>query len=251
MLEGRADVAILVGVLGALFASMAMYALGPHRRVGNDHPDGARGSFVVGPFLVLWFYWLIGPVIALCVALKVRPLFFNLAGVVMGCLAGLLFAIGHTTLAGWAVLLGGIADIFDGRLARTLDVASPWGAFLDATLDRFAEVGVFVGLAVYFQASALGQALVAAALGGSMLVSYARARGEAVGVSCRAGVLQRPERVLLLGFAGMLDHAVTSAAGRAPGSLLVAAMVLLSLGTLGTAVFRTIWIARRLPAVRT
>jgi CDP-diacylglycerol--glycerol-3-phosphate 3-phosphatidyltransferase len=250
VLEVRPDVAVFVGVLGAFVGSMGVYAAGAHRRIGRDQPDAGRGSFLVGPFLVLWFYWLIGPIISRLVALGTRPLFFNLAGVAMGAAAGVLFATGHATLAGWAVLLGGIADIFDGKLARTLNVASPWGAFLDATLDRFAEVAVFIGLAVFLADSRLGPGVAAGALGGSMLVSYTRARGEALGVVCKAGVLQRPERVLLLGFASVLDAAASASIGREEGMLLIGALAFMAVGTVGTAIFRTVWIARRLSGAR-
>jgi CDP-diacylglycerol--glycerol-3-phosphate 3-phosphatidyltransferase len=144
------------------------------------------------------------------------------------------------------VLLGGVADVLDGRIARARGMASERGAFLDSTLDRFAEVGAFVGLAVLFRASAVHVALVATALGGSLLVSYARARGESVGVVCKVGVMQRAERLLLIGFGGLLDPAVCAWTGWSPGALLMGLIALVAVGTVSTAVYRTIWIARRL-----
>src|SRR5690606_3203790 len=122
----------------------------------------------------------------------------------------------------------------------------PRGAFLDSTLDRFAEVGAFVGLAVLYRESTLGVVLVAAALGGSLLVSYARARGESLGVVCKVGIMQRAERLLLIGFGGILDPAVCDAAGWADGTLLLGLLGLVAGGTVGTAAYRTVWIARRL-----
>ena len=93
--------------------------------------------------------------------------------------------------------------------------------------------------------------LVVTALGGSLLVSYARARGESVGVDCKLGVMQRAERLLLLGFGG---HAgPRGSAGSRGGSLaallLIPVLALMAVGTVGTAIFRTVWIARRLPEV--
>jgi CDP-diacylglycerol--glycerol-3-phosphate 3-phosphatidyltransferase len=87
---------------------------------------------------------------------------------------------------------------------------------------------------------------VAAGLGGSLLVSYARARGESVGVVCKVGVMQRAERLLLIGFGGILDPMVGAGAGWSEGTLLLALLVLVAAGTIGTAVYRTIWIAARL-----
>jgi CDP-diacylglycerol--glycerol-3-phosphate 3-phosphatidyltransferase len=178
----------------------------------------------------------------------VSPLALNLTGVACGVAAGAFFATGHMALAGWAVLAGGVADVLDGRVARARGLASRRGAFLDSTLDRFAEFGAFVGLAVWFRGSPLVTALVVIALGGSLLVSYTRARGESVGVVCKLGLMQRAERVLLLGLGAILDPAVSAALGRAaPGALLAPILGLVALGTVGTAVFRTVWIARRLP----
>ena len=125
-------------------------------------------------------------------------------------------------------------------------MANERGAFLDSTLDRFGEVGAFVGLAVLFRESALELTLVVTALGGSLLVSYARARGESVGVVCKLGIMQRAERLLLIGFAGLLDPTATLLIGWDSGTLLIGALGLVAIGTLLTAVFRTVWISQRL-----
>ena len=146
----------------------------------------------------------------------------------------------------WFVLLGGAADVLDGRIARARGMANQTGAFLDSTLDRFAEVGVFVGLAVMFRDSALELAMVVTALGGSLLVSYARARGESLGVVAKVGIMQRAERLLLVGFGGVFDPAVTAWRGWDPGSLLLGLLALVAVGTVGTAIYRTVWIAQRL-----
>jgi CDP-diacylglycerol--glycerol-3-phosphate 3-phosphatidyltransferase len=91
---------------------------------------------------------------------------------------------------------------------------------------------------------------VVTALGGSLLVSYARARGESVGVVCKVGIMQRAERLLLLGFGAILDPAVSAWAGRSQGSLLTVVLGIVAAGTLGTATYRTWWIASRLPKVK-
>jgi CDP-diacylglycerol--glycerol-3-phosphate 3-phosphatidyltransferase len=126
-------------------------------------------------------------------------------------------------------------------------LASPKGAFLDSSLDRFAEVGVFVGLVAYYHTQPIMAMLVALALGGSLLVSYTRARGESQGVLCTGGVMQRAERLLLLGFGGLLDPAITAGLGTAPGTALGVVIGVIAVGTVGTAIYRTVWIANRLP----
>jgi len=241
------DFLIMVVIVGFGLVTMPVFAV--LRPKGADPLESSvRGSFVLGSFVRDWFYWFVRPVERISLAMGLRPLFYNLTGVFFGVAAGVCFAAGQTSLAGWAVLLGGAADVLDGRIARGLGIASRRGAFLDSTLDRFAEVGAFVGLVILLRDSVLGLTLVTMALGGSLLVSYARARGESVGVVCNVGIMQRAERLLMLGFAGVVDSAVSGWLGReVAGGALVPAIGLIAVGTLGTAVYRTVWIARALP----
>jgi CDP-diacylglycerol--glycerol-3-phosphate 3-phosphatidyltransferase len=205
-----------------------------------------RGGFILGGFVRSWFYWFIWPIERTSLALGLSPTAFNIGGVIFGSTAGYCFATGEVNLGGWFVLLGGAADVLDCRIARARGMANQTGAFLDSTLDRFAEVGVFVGLAVMFRDSALELAMVVTALGGSLLVSYARARGESLGVVAKVGIMQRAERLLLVGFGGVFDPAVTAWRGWEPGSLLLGLLALVAVGTVGTAIYRTVWIAQRL-----
>jgi CDP-diacylglycerol--glycerol-3-phosphate 3-phosphatidyltransferase len=241
----RTDMGVLLGLLAVAFASMPVYAgVARTRRDPNEISD--RGSFVLGGFVRSWFYWFVQPLERTALAVGLSPTAFNLAGVLFGSLAGYCFATGQTNPGGWLVLLGGAADVLDGRIARARGMANETGAFLDSTLDRFAEVGAFVGLTVMFRDSAVELAVVTAALGGSLLVSYARARGESLGVVCKVGIMQRAERLLLVGFGGIFDPAVTAWRGWEPGTVLFAVIALVAVGTVGTAVYRTVWIAQRL-----
>ncbi|MDP2955930.1 MAG: CDP-alcohol phosphatidyltransferase family protein [Longimicrobiales bacterium] len=242
----RPEISVLLSVLGVALVSMPVYARGAAHRGEDPHEVQDRGSFVLGSFVRNWFYWFQSPLDRAALAVGLGPLFFNLLGVFFGIVAAAFFATGHLSLGGWAVLFGGWADVVDGRLARALGVADERGAFLDSTLDRFAEFAAFVGLAVLFRESGPGLVLVVTALGGSLLVSYARARGESVGVVCKLGVMQRAERLLLLGFGAILDPAVSSWLGRDAGALLVPVLGIVAVGTVGTAVFRTWWIAAKL-----
>lgn len=241
----RTDLGVLFGILALALATMPLFAL-TAARARDPHDVADRGSFVLGGFVRSWFYWFIRPAERLALRLGLGPLLFNLLGVAFGVVAAWCFGTGRVSAGGWAVLLGGIADVLDGRIARALGIADQRGAFLDSTLDRFAEFAAFVGLAVLFGSSRLALFLVVTALGGSLLVSYTRARGESVGVVCKLGVMQRAERLLLLGFGGILDPAVSAWAGRETGALLVPVLAVVAVGTLATAVFRTVWIARRL-----
>lgn len=241
----RTDMAVLAGILVVAFATMPLYAMVARTR-HDAHEIADRGGFVLGGFVRSWFYWFIWPVERLSLAVGLSPTAFNITGVLFGCAAGVCFATGRVNLGGWLVLLGGAADVLDGRIARARGLANEMGAFLDSTLDRFAEVGAFVGLAVMFMASATQLAVVVTALGGSLLVSYARARGESLGIVAKVGVMQRAERLLLVGFGGIFDPAVTAWQGWAPGTLLFWLLALVAAGTVATALYRTVWIAQRL-----
>lgn len=241
------DVIVLLAILGFALLTMGIYGATGAARRADPLESSDRGSFVLGGFVRGWFYWFVQPVLKVSLALRLSPLVYNLLGVLWGALAGLFFALDRVNLAGWAVLLGGAADVMDGRVARAQGVASPRGAFLDSTLDRFAEFGAFVGLAAFFNASTPALVLVSLALGGSLLVSYTRARGESQGVVCKVGIMQRAERLLLLGFGALFDAPLSAALGRDPGTVLLWITAIIAVGTVGTAVYRTIWIARRLP----
>jgi CDP-diacylglycerol--glycerol-3-phosphate 3-phosphatidyltransferase len=103
-------------------------------------------------------------------------------------------------LAGVAFIAGSLMDMLDGRYSRMSGKGTPFGAFLDSTLDRLEEGIVLTAIAAYF-ASRHNQAAVAAVVAavlGSLMVSYTRARAEALGVSCKVGLATRPVRVVIL-----------------------------------------------------
>ncbi len=244
----RPDLIGLLIALGLCFGSMMVYGIRHDHSSKDPLESSQRGTFVLGSFVRSWFYWFIGPLVNVALRAGLSPTFFNILGAAFGAAAGVAFALGRPVLGGWGILLGGAADVFDGRIARTLAVASPRGAFLDSSLDRFAEVGVFAGLAVYYHGQPLPSLMVALALGGSLLVSYTRARGESQGLVCKVGVMQRAERLLLLGFAGLLDPSFAQWLDQTSGTLLAWVIGLIAAGTLSTAIYRTVWIANRLPS---
>ena len=149
-----------------------------------------------------WYLNLIAPIINLFVRLEVNPNLFTTIGFILTVGASVLFATGQLVIAGAIVLLAGTFDIIDGKVARATNRVTKFGALYDSTLDRYAEVIMFFGLAFYFvkEAMFLTSIAVSFALGGSMMVSYVRARAEALGFQCKIGIMQRPERVVYIGF---------------------------------------------------
>ena len=136
---------VFLALLAVAVLSMPVFALTGGSRRPDPLASDAHGTFVLGSFVRSWFYWAVDPVVRVSLAVGLGPTFFNLLGVAFGVGAGVAFALGHVTLGGWGVLLGGASDVLDGRVARSLGIADRTGAFLDSTLDRFAEVGAFVG----------------------------------------------------------------------------------------------------------
>ena len=136
---------------------------------------------------------------------------------------------GWLSLAGVVFLLVNALDFLDGAVARAAGTAGRYGAFLDSVLDRYSEAVVFVGLLIWFARLGDTPALTATALAliGSFMVSYCRARAEGLGLDCEVGLLQRPERIVILGL-GMI----------APDYLLTPVLILLAVLTNLTAAQR-------------
>jgi CDP-diacylglycerol---glycerol-3-phosphate 3-phosphatidyltransferase len=149
---------------------------------------------------------ILNPVIKQFAKMHLNPNTFTTLGFLFGCLAAFLALSGHVRMACAVLLVSGMFDTVDGKLARDSGKVSKFGALYDSTLDRYSEVIFFFGLAYYYiQMNMHVTALVTAiALGGSLMVSYIRARAESLGFECKVGVLQRPERVLLVGFGGLI-----------------------------------------------
>ena len=225
---------------------MAVYRWTSEGR-GSHDKTGRGGTFVLGYWVRNWFYWFVKPVIRGAVVAGLTPFFFNALVVVFGIAGMLFFAEGRLPWAGWMILLSGLADVMDGEVARQRGLANRAGAFVDSTLDRFSEFAVFIGLAAFF-GSGFPMLAVLVALGGSLLVSYTRARGESLGVLCKGGLMQRAERILLLGVGAIIDPSLSVLLGHDAGFTLTIILVAIALGTVGTAIYRTVWISRKLQA---
>ena len=151
------------------------------------------------------FFTLINPVVKWAINTKLHPNFFTILGLVLSACAAAVIGLGHFFWGGVLILLGGICDIVDGKVARAKGLGSKFGALFDSTLDRYAEIIMFLGISFYFiREDMLFTSVIAfLALGGSLMVSYVRARAEGLGLECKVGIMQRPERIVYLGFGAM------------------------------------------------
>ena len=145
------------------------------------------------------------PIARLLAAVGLSPNAITMLGMLGAVAAGILASQGLLLTAGAATLLAGILDLFDGSVARLTGRKSRFGALLDSTADRVSEAAVLIGLAVHYagEGSLLGVLLSCAAMAGSMMVSYVRARAGGLRVDCEVGVFTRPERVAAMG-AGLM-----------------------------------------------
>lgn len=182
------------------------------------------------------------PVLDLFARTGLSPNALTTIGFLMTVSAGLAFFYGELQLGGFLVLAGGFMDVVDGYVARKTDRVSRFGSFYDSTLDRVSEVVVFTGVFSLYLGSEpnIGEPwmvyVVALAMAGSLLVSYTRARAEAMGIDCRVGLMQRAERVLLLGIATLFFGSWRS------GMVLTWVMFAMAILTNLTALYRIYWV---------
>jgi soluble lytic murein transglycosylase len=132
--------------------------------------------------------------------LHLRPNHLTMMGLVVSLFAAAAFVTGHLRTGGFLVALAGLFDFCDGSLARASGQVTPFGAFLDSVIDRYSDLVVLLGIVVFFSSipHLRGAVAAMAALVGSLMVSYTKARAESIGVECNVGFMERPERMICL-----------------------------------------------------
>ena len=153
-------------------------------------------------------YRLTEPVVRFLSRTPITPSAITWFGFLLTVGAAALIITGHLLTAGLVVLIAGFFDMLDGALARHTNQATRFGAVLDSTLDRLSEAVLLLSILVLYagEQSITGILLVGAALIGSLLVSYIRARAEALGLECQVGLFTRPERVVVLALGLLLNQ---------------------------------------------
>ena len=148
------------------------------------------------------------PAVRFLARTPITPNVLTWLGLLLAISAAALIATEHLLIAGLVVLVAGFFDMLDGALARHTNRTTPFGAILDSTLDRLSEGVLLLGILTLYarQPSTLGILLASTALLGSLLVSYIRAKGEALGLECQVGLFTRPERVIVLALGLLLSY---------------------------------------------
>jgi len=143
----------------------------------------------------------IDPIVSFMARFRLSPDLLTVVGTLSHFLFAWLIATGQIRIAGIAVLILAPLDALDGALARKLGrKQGGFGAFLDSTLDRLAEIVLFAGYIIFYAQAENGWLVAVAylALTGSLMVSYARSRAEALGISCKVGIMSRVERYVVI-----------------------------------------------------
>lgn len=190
-------------------------------------------------FLQKTIYHVIDPIISLMIKMGITPNGITAAGFV-GNLLALWFFIDAAlrwkngtgdsyVLIGWGgfiILTAGLFDMMDGRLARMGNMSSTFGALWDSTLDRYSELVTLFGICLIFIEADMFWACVAtfAAMVGSVMVSYVRARAEGLGIECKVGFMQRPERVVVTAVCAIVTGLTGEPLWLAGGMILIAVL---------------------------
>jgi CDP-diacylglycerol--glycerol-3-phosphate 3-phosphatidyltransferase len=150
----------------------------------------------IGRFLT----WPIERVAAVVAATGIPPNVITWSALLLNLWAGIFFAAGRFMTAGGIMILAGLCDLLDGPVARRQGRVSMFGGFLDSIFDRYADLILFLGLLVYYShVNRFGYAMLAgAAMAGSVMVSYAKARAESLVPTIEVGFWERPERLALM-----------------------------------------------------
>ncbi len=131
----------------------------------------------------------------------ITPNMATMIGFGLNVIVAIILASGYPRLAGTLLLFASAFDMVDGAIARSTGKTSSFGGFLDSTVDRYSEIVVYIGLVVWLNTTDndhLGSLLVLISATGALMISYARARAEAIGLKASVGLVARPERVVLL-----------------------------------------------------
>ncbi len=170
-------------------------------------------------------YGSVNPVARFLIRTGLTPNAVTLMGLILSiCVTGVFIAgalpsnrdqLGYVGWAGALILFAGFFDLLDGQVARLGNMRSTFGAMLDSVIDRYSEIFIFLGICYYLVAHQrlLSALLAFLALCGSMMVSYTRARSEGLGAACSDGLMQRPERIILLGLSAIACGSASALTG--------------------------------------
>jgi phosphatidylglycerophosphate synthase len=244
--SGASDLPHLLGFIAFFTVPFAVHLCLVWRGAIKLPPSKATGAGhrLFGPLFVSYFYWLMGPVFRLAARSGLTPNHVTILTLGVAAVTALAIGSGHFALASALVIAGGSLDIVDGQLARTKRMATPGGAFLDSTVDRICDGMVFSGCVVYYAGTPI-MFVSLAVLVMSFTVSYARSRAEVLGVVGSEGLMQRADRLAVLGIAlacsSFFGHRAEGFVRHPFYAVMAGSLCLLALLNTITAVRRIVW----------
>ena len=139
---------------------------------------------------------------------RINPNVLTFIGLVVNVVAAYLLALGQFWAAGWVMIGASLFDMVDGRVARETNRVTRFGGFFDSVLDRYSDLGLLVGMLVWYGSinRPFYVVLTSIAMIGCVMVSYTRARAENSIPTCKVGFMERPERVVLVIIGALFDH---------------------------------------------
>ena len=166
----------------------------------TETPNPEKTPWSLEMFLRRFFKSVIDPIAKFLLGIGLKPNFITVLGLLLSTLAGFFAATGHMTLAGIVLLVGAPLDVVDGTMARMVGQPSPYGAFVDSVTDRYSELALLGGLLYFYstRSNTLISMLIFFAIGGSLMVSYIKARAESLGYTAKTGILTRVERMIVM-----------------------------------------------------
>jgi CDP-diacylglycerol--glycerol-3-phosphate 3-phosphatidyltransferase len=185
------------------------------------------------------------PIVTWLIGRQTNPNVLTTIGTAVLLGSGVAYGFGIARLGGALLLLSGVFDMLDGKVARGREMVSKFGAFYDSTLDRVGESALYTGIALYFASGGVPERIMLPAVGititalaCSLMVSYARARAEGLGLDCKVGIAQRAERILGLGVPSLFFGAGPS------GFLLLGIVTFLALIAFATVIQRIVHVRK-------
>jgi CDP-diacylglycerol--glycerol-3-phosphate 3-phosphatidyltransferase len=245
------DVAFLVGF--ALFFGIPFltYVVRVWLRLSALPALQSRGAGrrLLSPVLVGYFYWLTKPICRLAVRSGRSASFFTGLGLVGSVLTAAAIAGGHFSFGAVLLIATGALDVMDGEVARAQQLSSPRGAFFDSTIDRVSDGLMFGGCVIYYAGTPIMYAALVALIM-SFVISYARTRAEALGLTGAEGLMQRADRITMLSmalaFSPFVGHRVEGFVPHPLYAITAGALVIMALLNTGTAAARIIWTMKQL-----
>lgn len=191
-------------------------------------------------YLQQLIYKIISPLVHGMIKVGITPNFITTTGLVLNIVAACIFLYAgirepdNLAYVGWGggiVLFAGLFDMMDGRVARVGQMASTFGALYDSVLDRYSELVTLFGICFYLSLRGYlwGAVITFIALIGSLMVSYVRARAEGLGLECKVGLMQRPERVVLTSLGAICCGIFSHCQAFDPVYLLIAPQILIAI----------------------